>query len=155
MAFFNSRKEFTESYQVAYPQWTPEFGAPFEDPALHKLIAETDFTRHAVLVVGAQCWYSPGDMTYRWCRLQAEMQDHLPPAHGEKLPAFHGKVCRAGKKNCFVCARGDTKMHRCSRCQSVYYCSAQCQKQDWAAHKQVCRPRQDRSREKRLDIIFE
>lgn len=28
---------------------------------------------------------------------------------------------------------------KCSRCSSVYYCSKDCQRDDWKAHKGVCR----------------
>ena len=30
------------------------------------------------------------------------------------------------------------KMHACSRCKSVHYCSKECQKREWRAHKLVC-----------------
>ena len=30
------------------------------------------------------------------------------------------------------------KTNRCSNCKSVYYCSVQCQKNDWTSHKYAC-----------------
>jgi hypothetical protein len=30
------------------------------------------------------------------------------------------------------------RLLRCSRCKKAYYCSADCQKQDWAVHKNKC-----------------
>lgn len=31
------------------------------------------------------------------------------------------------------------KLKRCSKCKVVKYCSAECQREDWALHKAVCR----------------
>ena len=46
-------------------------------------------------------------------------------------------------KKCSVCAategtRGVTKLLQCGRCQSRPYCSSECQRQDWSAHKKRC-----------------
>ncbi|KAM4697703.1 putative protein MSS51 homolog, mitochondrial [Rhinophrynus dorsalis] len=30
-------------------------------------------------------------------------------------------------------------MRRCKRCQNVYYCSSECQRENWASHKKFCR----------------
>ncbi|KAL4244338.1 MYND-type zinc finger protein samB [Abortiporus biennis] len=38
---------------------------------------------------------------------------------------------------CAVCGKKTTS--RCSQCQSVSYCSPDCQKADWTAHKAMCR----------------
>lgn len=38
---------------------------------------------------------------------------------------------------CVLCGRKTTS--RCSQCQSVAYCSSDCQKADWPNHKRVCR----------------
>lgn len=42
---------------------------------------------------------------------------------------------------CAFCKRGgtDVKLSRCARCGAVQYCSRECQKQDWPAHKQCCK----------------
>ena len=39
---------------------------------------------------------------------------------------------------CNVCSATPTALLRCSRCQEVWYCSKDCQKQDWSEHKQRC-----------------
>jgi hypothetical protein len=43
-------------------------------------------------------------------------------------------------KVCAVCAKTseDTKLMKCSRCNVVFYCSKECQKSHWRAHKPDC-----------------
>jgi hypothetical protein len=43
---------------------------------------------------------------------------------------------KCGNPECTVSGDG---LLKCSACKSVYYCSEKCQKQDWKAHKNVCR----------------
>jgi hypothetical protein len=38
---------------------------------------------------------------------------------------------------CVVCEKKD-ETKKCSRCKSVFYCSAACQRQDWTFHKTTC-----------------
>mmetsp|Transcript_20515 Transcript_20515/g.43364 ORF Transcript_20515/g.43364 Transcript_20515/m.43364 type:complete len:143 (+) Transcript_20515:93-521(+) len=40
------------------------------------------------------------------------------------------------KRVCQVCQKEASK--RCSRCNQAWYCSAECQKNDWKKHKSVC-----------------
>ncbi len=41
--------------------------------------------------------------------------------------------------SCVTCAKEDRDLLKlCSRCQNVYYCSHECQKADWKAHKSLC-----------------
>jgi hypothetical protein len=43
---------------------------------------------------------------------------------------------------CWACGHpGKPKLLQCSRCKTVKYCSAECSKSDWKAHKPVCRTR--------------
>ncbi len=43
---------------------------------------------------------------------------------------------------CACCAKTgsnpDTNLKRCAKCQTTHYCSRECQKADWKAHKKVC-----------------
>ncbi|MEE6497645.1 hypothetical protein FKM82_002799 [Ascaphus truei] len=34
---------------------------------------------------------------------------------------------------------GPSTLRRCKRCQNVYYCSSECQRENWASHKKYCR----------------
>ena len=46
-------------------------------------------------------------------------------------------------KSCANCDKADnpeTPFKRCSRCQTSYYCSKDCQKADWKEHKKSCGP---------------
>lgn len=47
-----------------------------------------------------------------------------------------GQTQKSG--NCGAC--GKSANHRCSRCKSVLYCSADCQKSHWQEHKPNCKP---------------
>jgi len=40
---------------------------------------------------------------------------------------------------CEVCEDSHENLKKCGRCNVVRYCSAECQSEDWAEHKQVCR----------------
>lgn len=48
-----------------------------------------------------------------------------------------GKICTncLKKKDEASC----TNLFKCSRCKSVYYCDATCQKADWKEHKKICK----------------
>jgi hypothetical protein len=39
---------------------------------------------------------------------------------------------------CAVCSNAETPPKRCAGCKTVYYCSRQCQLQDWPFHRQTC-----------------
>jgi hypothetical protein len=39
---------------------------------------------------------------------------------------------------CHSCGRHSYEMQTCSRCDNVWYCNAQCQKEHWKDHKKVC-----------------
>lgn len=51
---------------------------------------------------------------------------------------------------CVVCgAHGaNTTLRRCSRCRTSYYCSTECQKQDWPTHKLECVKVKDKAEKK-------
>ena len=44
-----------------------------------------------------------------------------------------------GQKKCANCKKFGLKFKKCSACQSVYYCSRECQRSDWKKHKKVCK----------------
>ena len=42
-----------------------------------------------------------------------------------------------GGRTCDVCGAGNCK-RRCGRCREAYYCSEECQRSAWPAHKEAC-----------------
>ena len=44
----------------------------------------------------------------------------------------------ATKPACAGCGKRDEKHTKCARCKTVFYCGAECQKQDWKTHKRDC-----------------
>lgn len=46
---------------------------------------------------------------------------------------------RASEKQCVVCGFISAQMNKaCSKCEQVYYCGSDCQRQDWPKHKDLC-----------------
>jgi hypothetical protein len=42
-------------------------------------------------------------------------------------------------KACAACFTKREKLLKCGACQSMWYCSSECQKKDWKSHKQLCK----------------
>ena len=43
-------------------------------------------------------------------------------------------------RTCRACFAYTDRARRCSQCKTTYYCTPECQKRDWSAHKVVCLP---------------
>lgn len=56
-------------------------------------------------------------------------------ASGGGGPAPASQTC----SSCGAEAGPERSLLRCSRCQVVWYCNAQCQKDHWKAHKEICK----------------
>ena len=60
-----------------------------------------------------------------------------------KLTHVHVVNGQFAERRCGGCgiwqSHTEVKLDRCSVCRLVYYCSKECQKQDWKAHKQCCK----------------
>ena len=72
-----------------------------------------------------------------------------PPVHGTgtQVPITSGPVDPAkGPKQCHFCSKtgssgpdGVVVLQKCSRCRAAYYCSSECQRADYPAHRSFCR----------------
>ncbi|KDO31454.1 hypothetical protein SPRG_04069 [Saprolegnia parasitica CBS 223.65] len=67
-----------------------------------------------------------------WIKIAQSQTNPQAAAKAPVAPATNGRVC--GSPSCS--AKG---VHRCSRCQAEYYCSADCQKSHWRVHKLSCK----------------
>lgn len=62
-----------------------------------------------------------------------------------RAPARGALTASAGSEaapRCTGCKQHAENLMRCGRCRSIQaqYCSVDCQRSDWAAHKKVCKP---------------
>lgn len=60
----------------------------------------------------------------------------------ESLPKM--KYIKTISNNCWHCGakpKHSQKFQKCSGCFEVRYCSQECQKNDWCAHKKICKNR--------------
>jgi len=96
-------------------------------------------------------WHDAADINVKVTRrLQhhnmCERYDFLFPADSALLSTFVVAPSMArgdidgwcGNPECDVRAESGARFQRCSNCQQMSYCCAQCQKRDWSRHKAVC-----------------
>jgi hypothetical protein len=58
-------------------------------------------------------------------------------------------------KACGLCGKSDVDLMMCAQCKSVFYCSKECQKQDWrSSHKKYCETKESLVAEERPSILF-
>ncbi|KAF8072321.1 hypothetical protein FPV67DRAFT_932411 [Lyophyllum atratum] len=59
----------------------------------------------------------------------------------EKLQKYRDKqIVREATYKCIACGSlGNPDLKKCSGCREVMYCSKECQRLDWEAHKRNCR----------------
>ena len=60
------------------------------------------------------------------------------PITGESMLVM--KPLYLHQKKCRLCFSGSTKLFKCSRCKSVFYCGVEHQKEDFGRHKKECKP---------------
>jgi len=58
--------------------------------------------------------------------------------------AIMAALTRRGEKptGCQVCHKTEVTLKKCAACGSAWYCSSNCQKQDWGKHKSTCSKKQ-------------
>ena len=76
--------------------------------------------------------------------LPSEMQDELVQQGKKNIPHLHIQRNDDGTMlisptTCTVCSGVNVTKLRCARCHGPFYCSQECQRQDWPKHRQVCR----------------
>ena len=88
------------------------------------------------------------------CRLGATMDVDSKFGTPAELAASEGHVTTVAKlakyaSSCALYRESGTKIRlfQCSQCLSVYYCSPECQKQDWKKHKPECKKKKEENEE--------
>jgi hypothetical protein len=76
----------------------------------------------------------------RWSIKQIKEFDTLPEDQRQCLfETLIKKLTKPIMKNqCFCCGKQEIKLQKCGKCEIVYYCSRECQKNDWKNHKKDC-----------------
>jgi hypothetical protein len=73
------------------------------------------------------------DETGTWATTKTKIHVDIHPS------AMDRQCQRCGAKNGQVTPTSQAcSLSRCSRCELIFYCSTECQKQDWSEHKKVC-----------------
>eukprot|EP00173_Palmaria_palmata_P005465 Plantae.Rhodophyta-Palmaria_palmata.ctg9778.p1 GENE.Plantae.Rhodophyta-Palmaria_palmata.ctg9778~~Plantae.Rhodophyta-Palmaria_palmata.ctg9778.p1 ORF type:complete len:202 (+),score=18.60 Plantae.Rhodophyta-Palmaria_palmata.ctg9778:228-833(+) len=70
------------------------------------------------------------------CYIKLPKMEYLHAEH-----AFDPKTAwkeNIGKRMCDNCNRTERKVLVCSRCRHSFYCTKQCQRNDWKRHKMIC-----------------
>ncbi|OLL24083.1 hypothetical protein NEOLI_003127 [Neolecta irregularis DAH-3] len=72
-----------------------------------------------------------------------KFMETLGPDQREKFQEYMEQYAANNKKKCLVCQKTDVKLMDCGRCKeasgvSTSYCSKECQKKDWSAHRVAC-----------------
>lgn len=60
------------------------------------------------------------------------------PSHGNDGLEENGRQATIDTNRCNTCNKRG-KMKKCTQCKSTYYCSKECQIQDWKKHKKRCK----------------
>jgi tetratricopeptide (TPR) repeat protein len=73
-----------------------------------------------------------------YCNIKCQ-QNHWDNGHKEECILIQVEK-QSGKEKCNTCSKTGVKLRCCDRCKSVYYCSSNCQKEDWDnGHKNSCK----------------
>ena len=84
--------------------------------------------------------YLPVSRSYPVCRANVTLTNcryaqEVLAAGGKRLKMLGGFPNPA---QCIVCRRTAPKCKLCKVCRRTYYCSPECQKQDWSLHQDFC-----------------
>jgi hypothetical protein len=70
---------------------------------------------------------------------------NIPKEQVQKWVYDRGNVCDTSNllihlmRSCHLCHKFGFKLSKCGACLETYYCSEQCQHDDWKEHKKICR----------------
>ena len=101
------------------------------------------FSNNALISSRLQSNLSEKDMNQFGYLVEKRGHQDVPTIETDKLTkedqaAF--KVLEAKILSGFTCHKCESaSIQRCVRCKSVYYCSRECQRQDWKSHKKECK----------------
>lgn len=74
-------------------------------------------------------------------------------SQAEKKEEKEDKVENYRERTCAKCQKTGVNLSRCSRCKDTFYCSRDCQKEDWSSHKVKCVPPSQRPKPVDEEIV--
>jgi hypothetical protein len=132
-AEIDMQKEFLATFHVLYKHYKAQM-----DPMYSKLRMLLDLTGVSGDDIKTTMGLEPGP-PHSFTTVNAEAKS-LRADIASKIKTSQPKKAKV----CEVCHRtaqevGKEKLHVCSRCRKVLYCSVECQRVDWPTHKTSCK----------------
>jgi hypothetical protein len=93
-------------------------------------------SQHPVYISTAGDGFLSGVIVVPQPDLAASLTQLIEAGPNVLAPDRAASMQRACTNSC--CGKRDAELRQCSRCKSVFYCSAACQKADWSVHKKYC-----------------
>ena len=66
----------------------------------------------------------------------------------------YGRLCRNCSKSGYDLKESGKRLLSCGKCKNTYYCSRECQVQDWKDHKKTCTPYSNKQPERNIIMSF-
>ncbi|CAG2101969.1 unnamed protein product, partial [Medioppia subpectinata] len=114
---------------------------------LNKLLEELDViyddykTSHLIPSLPTQDFVTQLDPIIRSVvKMSPKLSKPLSPGDviTEDMPIIHALHKESKGKYCDNCFKQSDQLKRCSKCLQIFYCSKECQKNDWKYHKNEC-----------------
>ena len=103
---------------------------------LHGMNPDTEYMLSMEIfdVTGGQSFYYAGVVL----RPEDKVTTPLPPGYKLRTHYFYNECKRFMNRICPVCQLASNTLKKCGSCRVRYYCSRECQTNDWKLHRNLC-----------------